>query len=288
MTPTSGQAGQAARRGKAAADRAQSSDWTDRAAAAGFVAFGVVHLIIGWLALSLALGDREGSASSTGAFAQLAEQPFGKVLVWLLAVGMVLLAGWQALEAAVGHRGDDDDGDGPVSERTRHRLLSAGKAVVYLVIAISAVRVATGSSSGGSGGGSDSTTAKIMDMPGGQVLVGLIGLGIVAVGIGLLVIAYKESYLEKMDGAARSGRSGTVIRWLGRLGHVAKGVSLGIVGGLFLYAAFTHEADKSGGLDQALRTVLEQPYGPVLLGVIAVGYVGYGVFCLARARHHAR
>ena len=76
-----------------------------------------------------------------------------------------------------------------------------------------------------------------------------------------------------------------MVRWLGRVGHVAKGIALGVVGGLFLYAAVTHEPDKSGGLDQALRTVLDQPFGPFLLGAMGLGFAAYGVFCLVKARY---
>ncbi len=273
MTTTGRSGGEA----KRAAHQAQQSEKLDWLASAGLVAFGVVHLLIGWLAVQLALGDREGAASSTGALKQLAEQPFGKVMVWLVALGMLLLVIWQGIEAAVGHRDADSD-----TKRLYKRAVSAGKAVVYAVIAVSAVRVATGSSSGG---GTDSTTAKLMDLPGGQLIVGAIGLGILAVGVTMLWQAWKEKYLKRLDAEGRSGRTGTAYRWLGRVGHVAKGVALGVVGGLFLYAAISHEPDKSGGLDQALTTVLDQPFGPVLLTLIGLGFAAYGVFCFAWARH---
>jgi hypothetical protein len=262
-----------------AARQVEQSDWLDRAASAGLVAFGVVHLIIGWLAVQLALGDRESSADSGGAMKQLAEQPFGTALVWAVGIGMVLLVVWKGLDAAVGYRQETDD-----TKRLRKRLVAAGKAVVYAVIAVSAFRVAAGSGSGG-GSGTDSTTAKVMDLPGGQLLVGAAGLAVVGVGIALLVMAWRESYLKHLDGEGRSGDTGTAYRVLGRVGHVAKGIALGVVGGLFVYAAVTHEPDKSGGLDEALRTVLEQPYGPVLLSAMGVGFAAYGLFCFAWARY---
>ncbi|MFB9315176.1 DUF1206 domain-containing protein [Nocardioides plantarum] len=264
-----------------AARQVDDSDWLDRAASAGLVAFGVVHLIIGWLAVQLALGDRESSADSEGALQQLQEQPLGTALVWAVGIGMVLLVVWKGLDAAVGYREETDD-----KKRLRKRVVAAGKAVLYAVIAVSAFRVASGSGSGGgSKDGTDSTTAKVMDLPGGQILVGAAGLAVIGVGIALLVIAWKESYLKKLDGEGRSGDTGTAYRVLGRVGHVAKGIALGVVGGLFVYAAVTHEADKSGGLDEALRTVLEQPYGPVLLTLMGLGFAAYGLFCFAWARH---
>lgn len=281
----------ASSQGASAARQAEQSDWLDTLAAIGLVAFGVVHLLIGWLAVQLAIGDREGSTDSQGAMQQLAEQPLGTALVWAVAVGMLFMVLWRGIEAAVGYRQEQDD-----TKRLRRRLVSAGKAVVYAAVVVSAVTVATssgsssssggsGKSKGGGGGGTDSLTAKVMDLPGGQVIIGAVGLGIIGVGVALLVTAYQESYLKRFDGAGQSGDVGTAYKVLGRVGHVAKGIALGIVGGLFLYAAITHEPKESGGLDQALLKVLEQPFGPVLLTLMGLGFAAYGLFCFAWARH---
>ena len=94
-----------------------------------------------------------------------------------------------------------------------------------------------------------------------------------------------EKHREHLVPEGLSGTSGDVLLRLGTAGHLAKGVSIALVGTLFCYAALTHDADRSGGLDEALRTVLEQPFGPWLLGLIAVGIGLYGVWCLARARY---
>ncbi len=244
-------------------------DVVDRVAQAGLVAFGVVHLVLAWLIVTLALGDREGSASTSGAMQELAEQPLGGALVWAVAIGMFLLAAWQAFEAIT-----DDD--------LRHRLTSTGKAFVYAVIGGSGVSVALGS---GSSKGTDSYTARLMDLPGGQVLVGAVGLGVLVVGGVLLWQAWQESYLKKLDGEGRSGDTGTAYRWLGRVGHAAKGIALGGVGVLFLYAAVTHEPKKSGGVDQALRSLLDAPAGPALVIAIGLGFGAYGLFCFAWSRH---
>lgn len=253
--------------------------WVERSGRAGLLAYGVVHLTIGWLALQLALGDRAGSASAQGAVHELAQKPFGEVVVWLVAVGMFLLVVWQGIEAVFGHRAEEG------LTRVRKRLTSAGKAVVYAAIGISAVQVAVGS--GSSKGGTDSTTAKIMDLPGGQLLVGAVGLAIIGIGAYFVYAAWTDKLRKKLDAQGKAGASGTAYLWLGRVGFTAKGVAFGIVGSLFGYAALTHEPDKSGGLDQALVKVLEQPYGPALLAAIAVGFACFGVFCFARARHLA-
>lgn len=259
--------------------QARHADWIDTVAGAGLVAYGVVHLVIAWLAVQLAFGHHEGSTSTTGAVRELAQQPFGRVIVWLVAVGMVLLALWQVLEAAVGHRHHDH-------QRTvvALRATSVGKAAVYAAIAISAVQVAV-HAGGGSSGGSDSATSSLMNAPAGQFLVAAVGLVIAGVGVGLGVVAWQESYLDRLDAQARAGTKGDVYRWLGRIGYVTKGLSLVLIGALFLYAAITHDAKKSGGLDQALQKVLQQPFGPVLLALMGVGYACFGGFALVQGRH---
>lgn len=256
------------------------SDALDHAVRPGLVAYGVVHLVLGWLALQLAFGDSEGSASSSGAVRTLAQQPFGLVLVWLVFLGMVLLVLWQLWEAVSGHRSQRG------TTRARKRLTSLGKSVVYGYIGLSAITIATGS--GSSGGGTDSMTARVMEWPGGQVLVGLAGAGVVGVGGYLVWKGVTERFREDLTGRGRRGDSGTVYIWLGKAGFVAKGLALGVVGVLFGYAALTHDAKRSGGLDQALQEVLDQPFGPYLLAVVAVGIACFGLYCFAHARHLSR
>ncbi len=262
------------------AKSAHESDWLDHAIRAGLVAYGVVHLLIGWLALQLAFGEKEDSASNTGALQYLAEQPMGRVLVWGIAVGMLLLVIWRVLEFAFGFRDESDD-----TKRWRKRATSLGKAVIYGALGWSAVQTATGS---GGGGGTDGTTAKIMQLPGGQLIVGAIGLAIIGYGISLIVRGWTEKFREHLDAQGQSGQDGSAYVKLGKAGYIAKGIAISVIGGLFTYAAITHDAKKSGGLDQALQTVLEQPFGPVLLTLVGAGIAAYGLFCFARAKHLSR
>jgi hypothetical protein len=259
---------------------ADRSDWLDHAVRFGLVAYGVVHLMIAWVAIQLALGTGGGKASAKGALARLAAQPFGHVLIWAVAVGLFLLVVWRILEAIGGHR----DAEG--GKRVRARLVSLGKAVIYGAIGVSAVRVATGS--GGKSKGSKAMTAQVMDWPAGQWVIGLVGLAIIGYGARMAWRGCTDEFLEHLDGEGRSGDSGTAYTWLGRAGYVSKGVAIGIVGCLFGYGAITHDPQKTGGLDQALRKVLQQPFGPWLLLVIAAGIGCYGLFCFARARHLSR
>lgn len=259
---------------------AQQSDWVDHLARVGLVAYAVVYLLIAWLAIQLAFGDHEGKPSSSGAFRELADQPLGGILIWVVALGMFLLAAWQLIEAAVGHR--DEDG----AKRTAQRLVSVGKAAVYVAIGASGVRVAVGS--GSSGQGEETWTAKLMNLPAGQVIVGAVALAIIGFGLVEMYRAWTEEFADQLDAEGRSGKSGTAYLVFGKIGYTARGIAFAIVGGLFGYAAITHDADKSGGLDQALLEVLDQPFGPALLCAIGVGLACFGLFTLAQARHLSR
>ncbi|MGD9960216.1 DUF1206 domain-containing protein [Nocardioides sp.] len=261
--------------------QADDSDWLDRAVRLGLVTYGIVHLMIAWLALQLALGDQSGSASSTGALKQLAQESYGVVLIWMIAVGMFLLVVWRLIETFAGFREEQDDG-----KRLRKRLTSLGKAVIYGTLCLSAVKIAVGAGSGGSS--SDTVTAKVMDWPGGQFIVGAVGLAIIGYGANLVRRAWNEKFREHLSAEGTSGEVGRAYVMFGKAGYTAKGVAFMVVGGLFGYAAITHEAKKSGGLDQALHKVLQQPFGPFLLGAIAIGIACYGLFCFARARHLSR
>lgn len=247
------------------AQRGDDHPWVRHAARAGMAAYGVVNLLIGWLALQLALGDQSGKADSSGALHELAKQPLGAALVWAVAVGMLLLVLWRAVEVLV-----------------EHEWGSAVKGVLYAAIGVSAVKVAVGE---GSKGGTDSWTAQLMGLPGGRVLVGAVGLAIIGYALKQAHKGWTEGFRDDLEAEGQQGDLGSAYVTLGKVGYLAKGIAVGIVGGLFVWAALEHQAKKSGGLDVALQTVLDAPAGSVLLFVIALGIVCYGAFCLARAKH---
>jgi hypothetical protein len=127
-----------------------------------------------------------------------------------------------------------------------------------------------------------------MNWPGGQLIVGAIGLGIIAYGVSLVIRGWTEKFREHLDAQGQSGQDGSAYVTLGKVGYIAKGLAIIAVGGLFVYAAATHEAKKSGGLDQALHKLLGYPFGPVIVGAVGIGIAAYGVFCFARAKHLSR
>jgi hypothetical protein len=238
----------------------------------GLVSYGVVHLMLAWLALQIALSGR-GDASAGGALQQLTKQPLGAGLLWVMAIGLFILVPWQVLEATIGR--DEANRDG----RLRRRLSSAGRAVVYLALGILAVGVALGSG-GGSGGGEETVSARLMALPFGRILVGALGVAVIAVGVSQIVKGVKQNFTEDLDQAVSQ-----VVRRLGTAGYCAKGVALAIIGGLFGYAAISYDPEKAGGLDAAMGTIRDQPFGTVLLVVMALGLAAFGVYCFVWARH---
>ncbi|HET9873811.1 MAG TPA: DUF1206 domain-containing protein [Propionibacteriaceae bacterium] len=238
----------------------------------GLISYGVVHAVIAWIALQVAWGGR-GDASSQGALRELGSQPLGSVLLWVVAAGMFTLVVWQALEAAFGYEWMDG------GKRLRRRLASVGRAIVYLAIGISAARVALGSG-GRSGDAAEQTlTARLMSAPFGRILVAIVGLAVIAVGVSQIVRGVRKRFKEELTGAA----SDATVK-LGTAGFTAKGVALIIIGLLFGWAAATYDPDKAGGIDAALKTIRDQPFGSVLLTVMALGILAFGLFCFSWSR----
>lgn len=244
----------------------------------GFIGYGVVHLVVAWLAIQIATGGQAREGDQTGAFAALAQHPVGRVLLVVMAVGLAAMALWQALLAAIGHL--DETG----AARTGQRIASGARAVVYAVLAYGAGQAAAGAASS-SAGKQEGATAGILAHTGGVVLVAAVGLGVAALGIGLIVYGIKKKFVRRLKRGQMSATMRKTADALGLAGYVAKGVAYGIVGFLLLQAAWQHDPDKSRGLDAALRTVAAQPYGGVLLSLVALGFAAFGAYCFVQSRY---
>lgn len=267
--------------GQARLDRADNSKTLDRGVRVGLVTYGVMHLLIAFIAFQLVIGEAGGQkASGTGAFAELADSGLGRAVLWVMVLGFLMLVVWQGIEAAIGHR--DEDG----GKRIAKRLISAGRAIVYAVLGVSAASTALNPGGGGGSGGkssSDTLTARLMSAPFGQVLVVLVGLAIIGVGGALAWRGFKEKFTKHLDaGVSRS------IVTLGKVGYAAKGAALATVGGLVVIAGIKHNPNKSGGLDAALRELLQEPFGGWLVGAVALGLAAFGLYCFGWARHLER
>lgn len=240
----------------------------------GLVCYGVVHLLIAWLALQVAFGGSSQEASQSGALQEIASQPFGGPLLWIIAVGLGTLTIWQLLEAVFGFRSEDG------TERLRHKASAVIKAIVYAVLAVNAGRIAAGDG-GSSGGKEESATSTLMSAPAGQVLVGIAAVAVIAVGIANIVKGVTGKFIERDLQGVHQGAGVT----LGRVGYCTKGTVFVLIGLLVGWAALSHDPQKSGGLDDALKTLRDQPLGTWLLAAVALGLACFGLYCFYWARH---
>jgi hypothetical protein len=269
-----------------AAGRAGDSDALENLARVGLIAYGVVHLLIAWLALQLAWGGGGQSADQSGALATVAQSPIGKPLLWIIAIGLVALALWQAAEVLRWRRALSSSGDAR-KKAVGKTVKSVAKAVVYLVLAFAAFRAATGGGSSSSGQ-QQQATAGVLGWPAGRWLVGLAGLVVLGVGVYHVVKGVTKKFLEQVDLSTAPQNTRRLVTRLGQVGYPAKGVALGVVGALIAYAAITFDPARASGLDGAMRTILDAPFGRVLLTLVALGIAAFGAYCFVRARYPER
>jgi hypothetical protein len=260
-----------------AARRAANSQTLDRLARFGMACRGVIYGLIGFLALQIAFGGGSGGkeADKTGALETVAEQPFGTVLLWLMVVGFVALTLWQVSEAIVG-RG-----------RTKDRVESASRAVVYgLIVATLLSLLLQGDAGASTDKSSKDLTAKIMDLPAGQFLVGLVGLGLIALGAYWIHKGWKKKFLQDLRTGEMPPKARRLAEKLGMAGYLARGLIAAVAGVFIIQSAITYDPDKAKGIDSTLRSLAGTSAGPWLLGIVAICLLLFAVYCFIEARWH--
>ncbi len=252
-----------------AAREAGNSTVVEWGARLGYATLGLIHLLIAWIALKVAWGVGGGSknADTSGALQTLSSSSTGVVLLWICVVGFVLLAVWQLFEAVLNHG------------ETADRLKAAAKGVTYLFFAWTTFKVGQGANSSAEKKTED-FTAALMGNPGGRILVGVVGLVVLGIAGYHVYKGWTKKFLEDLG-----EHPGQWAVTAGRVGYIAKGIALVIVGFFFLVAAWQADPDEAAGLDGALKTVKDQPFGPYLLTLVALGIAAYGVYSFARARY---
>jgi hypothetical protein len=250
------------------------------AARAGFVGRGVIYALIGVLSLRIAFSREEEQADRGGAVAEIAQKPFGTPLLWLLGIALAGMALWRLSEAAFGQAGPDGDKPGK-------RAMAAGRALFYGFVTYSVLRYAAGDTGSGSGGSDESSrdfTAKALNWPGGQWIVGVAGAAVTAAGLWIAVRALLRRFEKHLRTAEMSRRVRRAVSFVGVFGGTARGVVFATAGGFAIAASVQHRPGTTKGLDNTLRTFAETPAGPWLLALIAVGLVAFGIFSWASAR----
>lgn len=270
-----------------AATSAADSRWFERSARIGFVANGLVHIILGATSVGLALG-RGGEAEQSGAMQQMADQPFGMVLLWMCMLGCALLALWNLVNAFFGSAslrgsGSNDPRDRHGRSRWKDFSLALAQAIAYAAVAVLFGKFVFGQGSD-SGQSSAQASSTLAQAPGGIALLILIGSIIAVIGVVFCVNGLRRSWKDDLR-SPRSRAVGRLLTVTGVLGYVGKGATLIAVGALVVVSGLAGDPEKSTGVDGALKAMRDQPYGSILLLCVGVGLVLYGAFLFLRSRY---
>lgn len=249
------------------------SKWLKRLGQVGVAAIGIVYLLLAWIALQVAWGGSSESADNSGALQEVAEKPFGETLLIIMGIGLVGYVVWQILLGIIGP---------PSGDSAFKRVSSFGKAVFGGALAVQSLRI-------GFGGGSSKTssqktadwTSSLMGAPAGRVLVVIAGLAVIAWAGYIAYKGVKKKFLEKLEG----GASPAITR-LGQAGWISRGVAFGVLGILIVVAGVKSQPEEARGLDAALKTLADQPFGQWILTLVALGLACYAVFQLITAHRH--
>lgn len=242
----------------------------------GLVAYGVVHLLVAWLALQVAVGDLDGGgvgkADKTGALQSISANTGGDILLWLITVGLGVSALWQLFEAVTG-------------DRTGLRVMHVGEAVLFGYLAFSAGKLAAGSPASSTDKAQLGIVGELLTKPWGKTVV--IGIGLVIIGAGLFLAHHglTKRFAREHDLAPASRQTRTTVVKLGQVGYTALGAVYGIAGALVVIAAVRSQPAKATGLDVALKTLAAQPFGTFVLIAIALGLAAFAVFTFFDARY---
>lgn len=261
-----------------AADRATDSDAFEYTARAGFVVSGVLHLLVGYIILQIAFGSG-GNADQSGALATLAAQTGGKLILWVAAIGLVALGLWRVAEAIVGSKPGEGSGTNRDDTPAWKRAKAAGLAIVNFAIALSAARFAMGSGQQSSQQNSG-MSAQLMQSGWGKTLLIAVALGLVGVGGYHVYKGVVQKFFKDLRVS-----DGTWIKAVGISGYVAKGLVLAGAGLLVIVATLQADPSKAAGLDAAVKTLGQAPFGKFLLILAALGIAAFGVYNFVRGRY---
>ncbi|MGV9764258.1 DUF1206 domain-containing protein [Micromonospora tulbaghiae] len=258
-------------RARGALSRAAGNPALERLTRAGFIGYGILHLLFAWVVARVASGGPTADGDQSGAMQEIADEPFGLTLIAAIVVGLVAMAAWQVLEMLR-------------ERRLIERMASAGRVAFYLYLAVSGVKVLRGKKSSSADTQQD-TAEGLLASSGGRVAVVAAGLVLAGIGGWLAFVGLTRRFEKHLRVGEMAAGTRRLVRRLGAAGFVAKGLAYGIAGALFVIAGWRYDPDKARGLDAALRTLAGEAYGTALLLVIALGFAAYGVFALTEARY---
>lgn len=257
----------------------EPAKWIERLARFGYAAKGIVYMLVGILAFQAAFNWGGKVTGSEGALQTIANQPFGRILLFLVALGLVGHVIWQVVQT-IWDPEHNDRGAGAIGRRISYAI----SALIYTGLAWFALRVATGNTTS-SGGGSNEQAATLLLQPFGQWLLGLIGVAIISYGFYCFYRAVTRQFQRKLKLNQMSQKTQVWVTRISRFGLFAKGVVALVVGYFVIQAARAADASQIRNTEGALQAIQQQPLGGYLMGITALGLIAYGVFMETQARY---
>ncbi len=251
----------------------------ERAARIGYVTKGILYSMIGVLAVRLAIGEGGSTEGKRGVIQAVADEPFGQIILAAVTIGLLFYGLWKLIAAYFNPEENDDDAKGAVK-----RAAYVVSGIIYLGLAVWTAALLLQSGSGGEGGG-QSWSAWLMSKGIGPYLFGLAGAATIGAGAVQFYRAYKEKFVKHYDRYRMSATEWKWAKYAGQFGISARGVVFCITGVFLIFAALQQDSDEARGLEGALDVIARQPYGSILLALVAAGLIAYGVYCFARARY---
>ena len=278
------------REAQAAVGRAQASgrhlaqrerNWLVPLGRLGYAAIGLVYVLIGVLAVQAAVGQGGDTTDPAGALGHVIQAPFGRLLLAVVAIGLVGYALWRMLQATL-----DTERQGTQLKGIVARCGYAIAAFTYAGLALSAVAMLTsGAPQPGEDQSAQDRTAWLLSQPYGAWVVVLAGLAFIGVGLNQFVLAWRGTLDRQLQTRDMDVRLREIVSVAARLGNTARGIAFGLIGAFLVLAGVQARPDEARGLGGALNSLAQQPFGPWLVGLVGLGLIGYGVHMLVAARY---
>jgi hypothetical protein len=255
------------------------SPWLVRLGRLGYLAKGTVYIVIGFLATKAALGAGGGATDTRGALRTIGEGPFGELALWIILIGLFGYAAWRLTSAIT-----DAERRGAEPSSIALRIGDAVRGLAYGSLAYWTLRYVL-SDRFESGDQARSLTNRVLELPGGRLLVMAAGLGVIGYAAYQIYRAASRKFLKRFDLSSAGSATRAWVTRAGQFGIAARGIVFGMIGLLLAGAGWAYDPSRVGGIRQSLDALAAQPAGRFIFGAVAVGLIAFGLFELATARY---
>ena len=253
---------------------AEAKPWVKKIAQAGYISKGIVYVLLGFMAAFELTQDNE--ATQTGALRFVKDLPAGTILLLLLTLGLLCYSIWRGIQAFYNPKQEE--------KKWTKRLRYLFSGLTYLALAYTALKAVFESDSGG-GDKNQKVAGELMSQPLGQVLVGLAGLILAAVGIYQIYYGFSEKYRKHVQELSLHSQHASTLLKSGKVGYISRGIVWLVIAFLFFRAALHSAANEAGNTSKAFHFIETSPFGSYLLGALGFGLIAYGIFNFVRARY---